>query len=1084
MPVVIPGSGGGGNDLNRQITNKQTRLSAVGVNPNPDPRNAVEKFLNLPKNQNAFFDILDILGRPQQAVFNLADDQLRGRNTNPLDSLARGLSGKREVHGQDLLKTMGIDSFGGGLALDLLADPINLIPGTAIAKTLKAPVNLAGSLSSGTIKALDKYAPNLEAGQKVEDFLKLFNRDRGKSQEFIDRRNQMEADMTFYGKKVMDQNLKAANKAGLDNGVQVGREMEKDLPVNYDPLDILKRLTANRPNQNLQVNMISPEMQKFVDDINSNIKNSQEFKDRLAKEKAKLDSVNAELAKTFSKYNIPDIAQRIKSGQNVTKLEQKIFQGVQTKNRKKKEFESFIKNFKPGIKINPLDTIIDDVTGKKRPRGYNFELSNPGIFRQVIGKDKGSFLDDISPKKTFDQATGGDPNVRQVAEAMMRSGRVSLPKSNQSSYQIAEDLKRVLGNNVRLHTNGPRNVVVELTKKGRQDLGTQPIDQWEFPDRIQNIAGQRPDRDYIDPINGTKAERTIHATAQQMLNSNKELHSLAQANNLELGELQGYMTHIWSQEQKAKHAKATTSGTSAMGGNKSVTRERQYQGSAEDINELKDEDFFQMNAFFATAIGQKRLSEYIIAESFKRDVLEMYVPKDVKGNLIPYTGGPVPKTHVVITPDKYDFFKTDGGQVSIKQGESYVVPRDISQELDRLNGRIKDDGINNFVKGYDKLLNTWKNFVLLSPGYHVRNDLGSGFNMWVAGMNVASIAKYKTLAAGDVVRYSKVYAKTSGKLPSHGGYKYYDEFRRHGMLGTSFAEAEFRFASDAQEEAFMKALEKGDESAIKKLMPQNWFRTSQEIAQFVDSTNKFAMYRWLREKGVAPDKAKAKVLETLFDYNDLTEFERKIVKRIIPFYTWMKKNAVFQVKNFLDQPKKYYNFNKLLDAAYEETGVNQDDVPEWMRDNMYIPFMKGDKKGDAQFFNAGLPAADLGKLTDPLKMLVEGLSPAFKMPYEWNANHNSFTGRPIEEFEGQTKNLLGVDLPAKLDYLLRGFGLPNTLDRAINGEGDPTGMSRYFDAEKAKTSQMFDINKALDDMMKKYTQDTGKRVPTLQDLGR
>ena len=45
-------------------------------------------------------------------------------------------------------------------------------------------------------------------------------------------------------------------------------------------------------------------------------------------------------------------------------------------------------------------------------------------------------------------------------------------------------------------------------------------------------------------------------------------------------------------------------------------------------------------------------------------------------------------------------------------------------------------------------------------------------------------------------------------------------------------------------------------------------------------------------------------------------------------------------------------------------------------------------------------------------------------------------------------------------------------------------MTRYFDAEKAKTSQMYELNKALDDLMKKYTQDTGKRVPTLEQLGR
>ena len=47
--------------MDKQIKNKKTRLAAGGVNADLDSRNALEKFLGLPEDQNILFDAFELL---------------------------------------------------------------------------------------------------------------------------------------------------------------------------------------------------------------------------------------------------------------------------------------------------------------------------------------------------------------------------------------------------------------------------------------------------------------------------------------------------------------------------------------------------------------------------------------------------------------------------------------------------------------------------------------------------------------------------------------------------------------------------------------------------------------------------------------------------------------------------------------------------------------------------------------------------------------------------------------------------------------------------------------------------------------
>jgi hypothetical protein len=313
-----------------------------------------------------------------------------------------------------------------------------------------------------------------------------------------------------------------------------------------------------------------------------------------------------------------------------------------------------------------------------------------------------------------------------------------------------------------------------------------------------------------------------------------------------------------------------------------------------------------------------------------------------------------------------------------------------------------------------------------------------------------------------------------------------DEFKRMGLGGMHPFINEFKFAGKDQEEVLRKAIQNGDKEGIQKLLAEhgNPFKSSQQLGQFIDETHRLAMFKWLKDKGLSSEQAAKKVKETLYDYNELTPFEKNVMKRIVPFYTWMRKNVEFMFKSFVNDPRKFSNANKALDNAADVTGLDQGSLPDWLQNGMPLA-VSGNGKGKGELANINLPMADLNKLTSPISLLGESLSPFLKVPLEHTANYNTFLKKPIEEYEGQTKNFLGMDMPIKTAYDLSQLGLLRNLDNILQKPGVQsysTGFIRDFDNQKSQTSKQYEQLKQLEAMLKDLKHQ-GVKVPTLRELG-
>lgn len=144
--------------LKDQLDNYNTRLSSLGYEDVTDTRNWFEKLANLEQDQNVLFDIFELLGRPQQALYGAIDAATNDENV--LEGALEGFKGEKKLTGKELLT----DNFGWedsdfnlldpsswgemkpsdlvGFAADIFADPadIALIASTVATGGATAPI--------------------------------------------------------------------------------------------------------------------------------------------------------------------------------------------------------------------------------------------------------------------------------------------------------------------------------------------------------------------------------------------------------------------------------------------------------------------------------------------------------------------------------------------------------------------------------------------------------------------------------------------------------------------------------------------------------------------------------------------------------------------------------------------------------------------------------------------------------------------------------------------------------------------------------------------------------------------------------
>src|SRR5690606_31310069 len=135
--------------------------------------------------------------------------------------------------------------------------------------------------------------------------------------------------------------------------------------------------------------------------------------------------------------------------------------------------------------------------------------------------------------------------------------------------------------------------------------------------------------------------------------------------------------------------------------------------------------------------------------------------------------------------------------------------------------------------------------------------------------------------------------------------------------------------------------------------------------QVIEDWTRLGLFINRIKNGDTPQQAAQYVKKYLFDYTDLTPTEQYVMKRIAPFYTWVRKNIPLQMEHLVTTPGKYSVPPKLMEAAesLQEEPYPGVAMPEWMQRSLVLRIGDAGMPGTARFLSlTGHPAADLVNL--------------------------------------------------------------------------------------------------------------------------
>lgn len=159
------------------------------------------------------------------------------------------------------------------------------------------------------------------------------------------------------------------------------------------------------------------------------------------------------------------------------------------------------------------------------------------------------------------------------------------------------------------------------------------------------------------------------------------------------------------------------------------------------------------------------------------------------------------------------------------------------------------------------------------------------------------------------------------------------------------------------------------------------------------------------ESGIGVDASVAQVNRALFDYGDLTPFERYVAKRVFPFWVWSSRNVQLQAYLLKNKPGRYALMSRMLNASMKDALEPEDIalVPHHLRWRFVMSV--GPAKLAA---GLGLPIEDFVDLFRTTGMdtgnvltrhpgLASRLSPSVMVALQYLSEHHLYYDKEIGE---------------------------------------------------------------------------------------
>lgn len=391
-------------------------------------------------------------------------------------------------------------------------------------------------------------------------------------------------------------------------------------------------------------------------------------------------------------------------------------------------------------------------------------------------------------------------------------------------------------------------------------------------------------------------------------------------------------------------------------------------------------------------------------------------------------------------------------------------PNEIVDEIERLHKAYIDPDIaEGVIKKIDAVQNWWKAWTLAPfPAYHTRNMIGNIWNNYIAG--VKNPVDYGRALALQTGRFLDEAVKGTNMTAS----EIIEAAKRFGVIDTGWIAGDLPKQLDdlivnkkiSSLKDFGKALAKVTVSSSSPLI-----KGGRRVGEFIENNARIAHFINKIRNGYSVEEAARSVKQYLFDYGDLTQFEKNVMKRLFPFYTFTRKNIPLQIVSFFEEPGKFSKIYKGRTAVEEIAGTRDQELPfmsEYIKESIPIK-VRRTKDGNVDVFllRNWLPASQVSELSDPVSLLVSMLTPLLKFPYENWSNFNNFFKSNIEKYEGEITKFLGQPVrkrsvinPVRLSEIISERGLAKGV-QSVLGEDLLKNMRILSEIDKINPLNIF-----------------------------
>lgn len=320
-------------------------------------------------------------------------------------------------------------------------------------------------------------------------------------------------------------------------------------------------------------------------------------------------------------------------------------------------------------------------------------------------------------------------------------------------------------------------------------------------------------------------------------------------------------------------------------------------------------------------------------------------------------------------------------------------------------------------KGYQSATHEWKTLATIpNVAFHTTNAIGAVYQNAIQGVPPMSRA-YK-----DGARIANAMASHTD-VPEDLA-KYYDEMKANNAINTGFFTGEIDKSIDNELMSGLDLLKRD------KNVPKNLYdflkKGGTDVGQRIETTVRSALYIKKRKEGYLPEDAARIVRDTHFDYQDLTKGER-LIKNVIPFYTWNKKNLVFQIKKLFQDPSKLTRVTKLQNEINSQTGGDSYDQIVDKGGTTNPPIFIGEKDNKRKYLNLArfIPTMASNELFDPLTFAAKSMMPVavnlFSLGTNVDIQKSIAFKKPskVVEYPGQMGEYMGMEIPKKYEFMIK-----------------------------------------------------------------